>query len=152
MSFVLRLLAATLVATTAMTAPAHAAPGEAAARFEQNLAHVPTHVVEGVVTFTDTADDTVTVTGEFEHGFGVPEPTTYRWVLVDDKGEVVHDLTKELQAEIVVSPPAVEAFDVTFPAAVSDVLGLDFVVYQEIDLAGIKLLAETGRTVVKRAP
>jgi hypothetical protein len=152
MSFVLRLLAAMLIAATATTAPAHATPGEATARFEQNLAHVPTHVVEGEITFADAADDTVKITGEFQHGFGEPEPTTYRWVLVDDKGDVVHDLTKELQAEVVVVPPAIEAFEVTLPTTVKDVLGLDFVVYQEINLAGVKLLAETGRTVVERAP
>jgi hypothetical protein len=146
----IRLLTIVLFAVFVTPAPAQADPASVYATFEQNLVHVPTLVVAGELKFTDTADDKVTATGHFTKGFGSEEPTDYKWVLVNSKGDIEYDLTKDVQAVAEILPPEIAEFTVTFPARTKDLLGLDAVVYQVVPVAGIELLAETGRTRVTR--
>ncbi|GLZ29487.1 hypothetical protein Lesp02_16770 [Lentzea sp. NBRC 105346] len=144
----IRLLTAILIAAT-VTAPAHAAtPVEASASFAQDLLHVPTYVVEGEVDFEDTTDDQTKITGHFTQGYTQPNVEDYKWVLVNDAGKVVVDLTPDIRAIAEIAPPEVGEFQFTYKTKVKDLLGLDFVVCQIVELAGLKPCFELGRAKI----
>ncbi|RGB24845.1 hypothetical protein C1646_725208 [Rhizophagus diaphanus] len=87
--------------------------------------------VTGRFTWTNIPGNKCRVTGQFNTGLESPDVKEYSFFLEDDKGNKVHDLTKEITAQIHINPPGASPFQCDFPfslTSVKEVTGLCFVV------------------------
>jgi hypothetical protein len=143
----LSLAAALLMSAALTTTPALAAePATATATFEEALFSP----VDGILDFEETADG-IKVIGKFQKGFASGHADDYM-MQVRDNASVVVDFSKDFQKVAEISPPAVDEFEFTTKTKqkIAAIRGEDVVIRQLVDLAGIKVQAEIGRTKIVR--